>query len=165
MSADAPGVADDGRVLLRIGPVDATAARVWTAHMLGSLDVVARSSDRLPFRLPPEVTADFRRLLREWNGIATGREVFEWQGQFDLDRLRSLVRYWANLDALTDDQMAGLGVTWSPPHARPFFDALATAVATTLAETGDTDPFADLLADKGRVPGEPLARGTDGTRG
>lgn len=149
-------------VLLQVGPVDAVAARAWTGHMLRNLDVVRAVPDRLPFRLPPDVTAEFVRLLDRWHHDAHGTDVFEAREELDVERLRSLVRYWANLDSLTDEQIADLGVTWSPEHARPFFEALAAGVAEALARTGDPDPFAELLVDPGRVPG---AGGTETARG
>jgi hypothetical protein len=158
-------VADDGGVLLVVGPVDADAARAWTGHMLHNLEVVAEARERLPFRLPEEVSDDFVGLLRGWLDLAQGCDVFEWEARFDPERLRSLVRYWANLDALTDDQVAALGVTWSPPHARPFFEARARAVAEAFDRAGGPDPFAELLADPARVPGDPSAKGGRTARG
>lgn len=158
-------MADDGGMLLVVGPVDADAARAWTGHMLRNLEVVAEARDRLPFRLPEEVSDDFVGLLQGWLDLAQGRDVFEWEARFDPERLRSLVRYWANLDALTDDQVAALGVSWSPPHARPFFDALARAVAEAFERAGDPDPFAELLADVERVPGDPGPGGGRTARG
>jgi hypothetical protein len=151
-------------VELVVGPVDAGAARAWTGHMLRNLAVVREVPERLPFRLPDDVTDEFVRLLEGWYAGAEGRAVFEARESLDLDRLRSLVRYWANLDSLTDAQIAELGVTWSDERARPFFDALAAGVADALARSGAPDPFAELLADPDRVPGDPSGGGS-GTRG
>jgi hypothetical protein len=144
---------ENEQVILVVGPVDGRAARAWTGHMLRNLDVIRAAPERLPFRLPADVTTEFVRLLERWYLAADGRDVFEAREEIEDERLRSLVRYWANLDSLTDQQVADLGVTWSPEHARPFFDALAAGVAEALAGLGDPDPFAEHLADRDRVTG------------
>lgn len=149
-------------MILVVGPVDAAAARAWTGHMLRNLEVIRAAPERLPFRLPADVTAEFVRLLEKWYLDADGRHVVEIREELEEERLRSLVRYWANLDSLSDAQVAALGVTWSPEHARPFFEALAQGVAAALATAGDPDPFAELLADRDRVTG---AGGTETARG
>lgn len=134
-----------------IGPVDAEASRQWTRHLLANLTIVKRRRSQLPFRLPSEVVEDFAQLLSVWSGHAEG-DVFLWSGDLEEDWVRSLVRYWANLDSLSDDEVAALGLTWAPPAARPFFDAVTTAVAEALASTGTRDPFAELLVEHAQRP-------------
>ena len=131
-------------MLIAIGPVDADAARRWTRHLLGNLTIVRTRLELLPFGLPGEVIEDFAGLLSTWSHHAEG-EVFFWRDDLDVDRVRNLVRYWANLDSLSDERVAALGLTWAPAAARPFFDALTRAVAEAFAATGDPDPFAELL--------------------
>lgn len=137
---------------ISIGPVDAGAARTWTAHLLANLVVVRRRQDALPFRLPDEIADDFEHFLREWHSTAVRSATFRWSRELDADHVRSLVRYWANLDSLGDDGVRALGLEWAPPSARPFFEAVAGAVAAALTSAGEDDPFAELLVDRGRRP-------------
>lgn len=137
-------------MLIVVGPVDAASARAWTGHLLAALEVVRAERHLLPFRLPDEVAHDFERFLRTWADIARDADVFFWEADLDPDQVRSLVRYWANLDSLGDDWVDGVGLAWSPMAARPFFDALTSGVADALSREGEPDPFADLLVDRGR---------------
>ena len=140
---------------IEIGPVDAEAARSWLAHVGASLPVVRQQRHVLPFRLPDEVADDLEGLIAEWARVAAveGDGAFHWIGDLAHERVRMLVRYWANLDSLTDDLVRELGVDWSPPAGRPFFVALAGAIAGALAadEPGG-DPFAELLVSRGDHP-------------
>jgi hypothetical protein len=142
-------------VLVAIGPVDADAARRWTAHMLANLEVVRAQRDLLPIRLPDEVVEDFTVLLHDWHAQAVRSDLFHWTADLDPAAVRSLVRYWANLDSLSDEQVRRLGISWAPPSGRPFFEAVAAGVAEALAAEdvdGRSDPFADLLVEHGRRP-------------
>jgi hypothetical protein len=139
---------------MEVGPVDVEAARCWLAHVIGGLAVVRGRADLLPFRLPPEVAHEIDALLREWQDLAdasTGE--FHWTGRLEEEQVRTLVRYWANLDSMSDDLVRELGVDWTPPPGRPFFVALTTAVADALAgaEHGP-DPFAELLVGRNDAP-------------
>lgn len=134
-------------MILRIGPVSAEAAQVWTRHHLGSLAGLRDKLDRLPFSLPIEVLGAFEHLLLEWHRHATDAQVFEWERDMDLLQLRTLVQYWANLDYLSDDQVQALGLSWSPPEGAPFFDALAEAVLQALADDDSSGGFAASLVD------------------
>jgi hypothetical protein len=141
--------ADAVAVRIVIGPVSAAAARGWTAHMVANLRAIRPRRDRMPFRLPDEVADAIEALLVGWHDHAlVCGDVFEAVEEIDDDEVRLLVRYWANLDSLTDEQVAALGVDWSSPANRPFFEALANGVARALAgdgESGGSDAFAELL--------------------
>lgn len=143
-----------------IGPVAADAARAWTSHLLHNLEVVHARRQELPFRFPTEVATAFRQLLSEWLRVAeeAGNAAFRWSAEMDPDRVRWLLRYWANLDSLTTEQVERLGVQWSPPEARPFFAALVTAVAAAFDAAGLSDPFADLLVERAPPPTPPSTR-------
>ena len=138
-------------MLIAVGPVDAEAARQWTRHLLGNLTILKSQLAQLPFRLPSDVVEDFAQLLSSWLLHAEG-DVFLWSDDLEEERVRNLVRYWANLDSLSDELVADLGLTWAPASARPFFDALAGAVAEAFAAAGAPDPFAELLVEHGKRP-------------
>jgi hypothetical protein len=141
-------------VRIEIGPVAATAAHGWTAHMVENLRAIRPQRDRMPFRVPDEVAEAIETLLVRWRDqAADGGDVFHVIEVMDEDEVRSLVRYWANLDSLTDQQVAALGVDWSTPEERPFFDALVAGVARALGDADAAagapvrDAFAGLLVD------------------
>jgi hypothetical protein len=123
--------------------------------MILNLRAIRPQRDRMPFRLPDEVADAIETLLVRWHDRAHRcGDVFEAVEEIDEDELRLLVRYWANLDSLTDAQVAALGVDWSSAEERPFFEALAHGVARALADAdaageaaGAGDPFAELLVD------------------
>ena len=136
------------RIHVTIGPVSAGAARAWTDHLLHNLAVIRQDADKLPFRFPPEIAEEFDALLSEWSTQARRGGTFRWAAELAVDYVRNLIRYWANLDSLTQDVLDRFGVTWSPPQARPFFAALAGGVAEAFDAAGEPDPFADLLAGR-----------------
>ena len=135
--------------------MDAESARRWLAHVIVGLAVVREKQDLLPFRLPDEVGSEIAALLETWREHAhqTASDTFHWEGELDEEQVRTLVRYWANLDSMSDDLLRQLGVDWTPPAGRPFFAALTTAVAEALAgaERGP-DPFAELLVVRKDLP-------------
>ena len=139
---------------IEIGPVAAGAARAWTEHLLGNLEVVHARRGELPFQFPIEAANAFSALLTQWHAAAVdaGAGDFRWSADMDTDEVRWLLRYWANLDSLPPDLVARLGIEWSPPEARPFFDALVTAVVSAFSAEGLVDPFADLLAQQTPTP-------------
>ncbi|HVM09403.1 MAG TPA: hypothetical protein VM345_13130 [Acidimicrobiales bacterium] len=133
-------------MIITVGPVSSHAARLWTSHLLANLVAVRGASDKLPFRLPLEVADAFEALLQEWHEVARTLPTFVWSEDLDPDWVRLLVRYWANLDSLTDEHLSQVGISWSPPDARPFFVALADGVAQAFRGIGQDDPFSELLA-------------------
>ena len=134
--------------------MDVEAARSWLAHVIEGLAVVRERQDLLPFRLPTEVADDIAKLLDTWADLAeVSTDEFHWVGILDEEQVRMLVRYWANLDSMSDALVLELGVDWSPAAGRPFFVALTTAVAEALAGAGQgPDPFAELLVGRNDAP-------------
>ena len=135
--------------------MDLASAHRWLAHVTHGLAVVRAKPELLPFRLPEEVAAEIAELLDTWRDAAdrTTSDTFHWTGVLDEEQVRTLVRYWANLDSMSDDLVRELGVDWSPAAGRPFFAALTTGVAEALAraERG-RDPFAELLVERNDLP-------------
>lgn len=142
-------------MIVTIGPVCSSAALEWTASTIRNLARVrAASGDGgLPIRLPVDVADAFDALLSEWHDHAQRSETFHWSEEFDRDWVRHLVQYWANLDALSTEHAAALGLEWSPPEARPFFAALAEGVAEALSTDDEADePFSQFLTTRVHEP-------------
>lgn len=130
-----------------IGPVDASAAVLWTEHELRNLQSLRANVTLLPFAVPPDVLDEIEGYVRQWRFVARSQPTFSWSALISRARLALLVRYWANLDLLSDDEVARLGLRWAPLSTRPFFDAVVAAVDTALRSDGAApDPFARLLA-------------------
>lgn len=127
-----------------IGPVPATAARVWIANTRKIVDAVRTQPEKIPFRVPDDVGDAFAEYLDRWWQEAQDEE-FHWSGEEDPERLRMLLTYWVNIDRLTDAQMADLGVTWSPPAGEPFFQAVTAAVIAALVSNDELADFGETL--------------------
>jgi len=150
-------------VLITIGPADADVVRRWTEHLLGSLEVLRARRDLLPYRLPDEAIDGFQVLLTAWREHAEGLDEFLWTADLDLEHVRMLVQYWANLDSMDEELLARLGLTWSPEGTRPFFEAVAVGVAAAFEQEGDDSPFARHLVERGRD--RKVAGGPEGSPG
>lgn len=134
-------------VTVRVGPVDVEPARTWIAHELSNLEVLRANVEKLPFLVPADVLDRLASYLREWELVASGDGPFRWSATFDRCDLELLVRYWANLDLMTDELVDVLGLAWAPLTTRPFFDALVAGVDAALRrDDGSPDPFARALA-------------------
>jgi hypothetical protein len=134
-------------VTVRVGPVDAEHARTWIAHELRNVEILRANAEKLPFLVPDEIVDEIISYLHEWEFVAAGDGPFEWSAPLDRHRLELLVRYWANLDLMTDELVDRLGLAWAPLSTRPFFDALVAGVDAALrTDDGVPDPFARILA-------------------
>lgn len=129
-------------VRVKIGPVPAAATIAWTENTRRVVAAVRANPEKVPFAVPVTVLEDFDSYLDEWQREARDHDPFVWEGESDTARVKSLVQYWVNIDALSDDDMARLGVEWSPPEAEPFFEALVEAVIAGLAGESETAAYA-----------------------
>ena len=124
---------DDDSVRLRVGPVDAEAARVWVASTRRTLAALLAAPSEIPPSVPDDLLQVFDDILREWAAVAdSGEATFYWSAAARVQTVEALVRAWAELDQLDDATMERLGCSWSPPEARPFFDALTSGVVVAL---------------------------------
>lgn len=97
--------------------------------------------------MPDDVIGSIAAYPDEWRFAAAGDGPFDWSAVLGRRRLELLVRYWANVDLLTDELVDRLGLGWAPPSTRPFFDALVAGVDAVLRrDDGSRDPFARALA-------------------
>jgi hypothetical protein len=52
------------------------------------------------------------------------------------------------IDQMDDEQMARLGVNWSPPDGQPFFRALVAGVLDAMSRHEETRRLAGLLTEQ-----------------
>jgi hypothetical protein len=62
--------------------------------------------------------------------------------------VQRIVGYWSGIDALSDEQLQRLGISWSPPDGAPFFTALTTGVLTALRRHDETQRLAARLGEQ-----------------
>jgi DNA-binding NarL/FixJ family response regulator len=139
----------EAEVEIRMGPVPSDVARTWVANTQRILTAVETHPEVLDRAVPGPVLAVFHRFLDAWEQVAQGTDSFVWAGRARADQLRQVVEEWARLDAMDDATLDKLGCAWSPPEARPFFEALTAAVVAALAKHSDTRRLAERLVSGG----------------
>ena len=135
-----------GQLELRVGPVPAAAARVWIANTRAILGAVRTHPEMVT--VPTDVLDLFESLLGQWNDTAADAREFFWVARADAAEVGRVVEHWAVIDSLGDEQLARLGVHWSPPEGRVFFEALTAGVLQAMERHGATRRLAERLADQ-----------------
>ena len=134
---------------IRVGPVPSGAARLWVANTQGLLAAVEAHPEVLERPVPEHILAVYHRFLDAWEAVAQETDSFLWVGRARADELREVVEEWAYLDSMDDAALEHLGCAWSPPEARPFFDALTTGVVAALGKHAETRRLAERLVSRG----------------
>lgn len=143
------GAADDeAEVRVRIGPVPSAAAVAWVENSAAILEAFVAHPEMLDEPLVEADARRFQQLLDLWRQIASGRDIFTWVGTAAREEVERLVRVWAALDSVSDEQIAALGCSWSPPDARPFYLALTSGVVAALERHQETQDLARALSQK-----------------
>jgi CheY-like chemotaxis protein len=138
----------DPMVEVRVGPVSSSAARVWVANTATILDAVAARPDVLGEVVPADVVVLFRSLLSRWGEIAEGGDEFHWVARASASDISRIIEYWAVIDRMTDEQLAALGIHWSPPEGAFFFQALTAGVLEALSLHEETQRLASMLSEQ-----------------
>jgi len=145
----------DSLVDVRIGPLPSAPARQWVRNATQILRALGDHPEVLPEPLPDDVVEAFTGFLETWGALAAETDEFVWVGRAGAAEVRRLVQYWAMADRLSDEVLTSLGCAWSPPAARPFFDALTAGVMEGLRACADTKELAHSLAEQWRhLPAE-----------
>ncbi len=135
----------DAEVEIRLGPVDAAAARVWVKNTATIIAAVRAHPEVLDEPVPDEVLDQFVALLETWRTLADATEDFYWTGRGDVVDVEMLLEWWAKIDRLSPDQLAALGVHWSPPEGEPFFHALTACVMDAISARRDMQDLVAVL--------------------
>ena len=139
-------------VEVRLGPVEAAAARVWVNNTSTIVSALRAHPEVLAEPVPPEVLEQFDRFLDLWRTLAAETEEFYWLARAGVADVEHLVDCWARIDRMSDDQLAALGVHWSPPEGRPFFDALTACVLKAVSSRDEMQALAAVLAGQWADP-------------
>jgi CheY-like chemotaxis protein len=135
----------DADVHVRVGPVSSASARVWIDNTRGILQALADHPEVLDEPVPDEVCRTFETFLDRWDGVTRESDEFVWSARAPAAEVQRRIEWWAVIDRMNDDQLAVLGVGWSPPEARPFFRALTEGVLDALDQHATTRPLAEVL--------------------
>jgi DNA-binding NarL/FixJ family response regulator len=136
---------NDGDLAVRVGPIPSDAALDWVDNTARIIAAVRRRPDVLDTPVDDVVFETFDHYLAVWRDIAVGNDEFTWAARASADDVERLVSAWASIDRLTDAQLSELGIEWSSPLGRQFFDALTTAVLEALAAHEATANLASRL--------------------
>lgn len=136
---------DEGSVQIQIGPVPSDAVVAWVDNSQAILDAVTAPGAPVSVDLDPDDERFFRDLLALWRDLSSQESTFYWTARASAADVDRAVRAWTMLDDLTDEQIAELGCRWSPPEARPFFEALTGGVVSAIARHEETRELAETL--------------------
>jgi CheY-like chemotaxis protein len=135
----------EAEVEIRLGPVDAAAARVWVDNTLTIVAAVRGHPGVLEEPVPDDVLDQFVALLETWQTLAAATDEFYWTARGDALDVETLVDWWAKIDRLSPEQLATLGVHWSPPEGEPFFRALTACVMNAISARRDMKALVAVL--------------------
>ena len=137
----------DQSVVVRVefGPVPSASALAWIEDARLVLQGVRAAGDALPVVLPPDIEAAFIGYLDAWEARAAASDQFFWSDEVDVEQARHLAVYFFSLVSIDDDTWAAYGLPFTSEAAKPFIEALTTAVTDALAEA-DTEVGASIKA-------------------
>jgi CheY-like chemotaxis protein len=135
----------EAEVEIRLGPVDAAAARVWVSNTSLIVAAVRAHPEVLDEPVPDAVLDQFVALLDTWRTLASETEDFYWTARGDALDVENLVDWWAKIDRLSPEQLATLGVHWSPPEGEPFFRALTECILDAISARRDMEALVAVL--------------------
>jgi len=138
----------DAAMEIRVGPVASAAARVWIANTRRILEAVFAHPEIVGTTIPEDVAELFWSFLRQWEAVARSSEEFRWVARSTPEDVQRVVGYWAEIDAMTDEQLEQLGITWAPPEGMPFFEALTSGVLEALRRHEETRRLAAHLGER-----------------
>jgi DNA-binding NarL/FixJ family response regulator len=147
------GAASETDIDLRLGPVPSSVARVWIANTTKIVASLRTHPEVLA--VPDEVLDVFDSFLDGWRAMAADTEDFYWAARAQATEVGWLVDWWARVDRMTDEQLAILGVHWSPPEGEPFFRALTASVIEAISSRREMQSLAAVLASQWTDSGSP----------
>jgi hypothetical protein len=99
----------------------------------------------LPAAPPPAILDQFEHYLAIWEELSTATDSFFWSASAKPSDVDVLLESWAAMDSMSNDQLAELGVQWSPPDALPFYRALTTGILDALEAHAGNQELAHVL--------------------
>ncbi|GAC1316977.1 MAG: hypothetical protein NVSMB12_14350 [Acidimicrobiales bacterium] len=144
--------APEADVLIEVGPVPVTAARVWLANTTRLLAAIRSHPEALEPPPSPAALDLMESLVATWRLLADEPGDFRWVARARPEEVRVLVEEWATIDGMSEEQLERLGVGWSPAEGEPFFRALTAGVLDAMVAHEETRQLGRVLADRWRTP-------------
>jgi DNA-binding NarL/FixJ family response regulator len=144
----AQAAGDEASVEVRVGPVSAGAARVWIANTKRILVALSEHPEVFDVPVPQDVLDLFLSFLDRWQDVAVDADEFHWAARAAPSDVERIVTWWGTIDTMSAEQLAQLGVTWSPPEGEPFFRALIAGVLEAINRHEETRRIADLMNEQ-----------------
>lgn len=123
----------NGNPHVHVGPVPAASALEWidnTARIIGAVRAHPELTDSA---VPPDVLDTFDEYLAIWREIAQAKPEFVWAATAEPSEVHRLIEAWATIDRIPDEQLAAVGLAWSPDLGRAFYQAATQAIMEALA--------------------------------
>ena len=136
----------EAEIQVQVGPVPQRAAQIWLDNTSRLLAAIRAHPEVFDAPVPDEVLDAFEVFLETWRSLTGAAGDFKWVARVRPSEVRDLVEHWAALDRMTDEQLAAMGVGWSPPEGTPFFEALVAGVLAALEAHAETQQLARTLA-------------------
>lgn len=133
------------QVHVEFGPVPSASARAWCEDARIVLERVRAAGDALPVVLPPEIEAAFIGYLDQWEALADESDDFSFADDVDVEEARHLAVYFFSLVSIDDETWRAYELPFTSELAKPFIEALTTAVTDALAEA-DSEVGASIKA-------------------
>lgn len=121
-------------VHVEFGPVPSASAQAWIDDARTVLERVRAAGDALPVVLPPDIEAAFVGYLDRWEEHAATADSFVWSDDVDVEEARHLAVYFFSLVSIDDETWRAYDLPFTSELAKPFIEALTTAVTDALAE-------------------------------
>ena len=134
-----------GGVHVEFGPVPSASAQAWIDDARVVLERVRAAGDALPVVLPADIEAAFVGYLDAWEAHAAATDTFTWADDVDVEEARHLAVYFFSLLSIDDDTWAAYELPFTSELAKPFIEALTTAVTDALG-AADAEVGASIKA-------------------
>lgn len=123
---------------VEVGPVPSDVARAWCANGRKLIEAVRGRPQDVSIEVRNDMLDLCDSLLAIWEGIAARQDPFVWTMAVPAAMLELVAKQWLDLGALTEEELAAIGVSWAPDWTAPMRDAVAQGVLRALPSLGDT---------------------------
>ena len=133
---------------VKIGPVPSSSALAWTENASKIVEAVRNHPEVLDRPVPPTAFEAFARFLRVWHDIASANDEFFWAARANPSEVGALLEAWAAIGRISDERLAEIGCHRNVPEARPFHEAVTTAILEAVQRFDATSGLAAMLASQ-----------------
>ena len=122
----------DADAVVTVGPVPSESALEWIDNTSRIVAAVRAHPEVLDTPIDDDVYDIFDEYLRTWRAIAETRAEFVWAARAAPAKVHRLIEAWGTIDRIRDDDLHALGLDWTSPNGRVFFQAITSAILDAL---------------------------------